>query len=153
MQRTEYAKKRETRDASKLKIGVVVSRFNEDITEGMLDGALEEMRAWKVNPKNIRVVRVPGGFEIPYGCLQLVKRWKPDAVVAIGCVIKGETEHDKYIAAAAQQGIMQLSLQYNTPISFGVITVNNLAQAKARSTGETNKGNEAAAAAMEMALL
>jgi len=153
MQRTEYAKKREAKDASKLKIGVVVSRFNTDITEGMLDGALEEMRAWKVNPKNIRVIRVPGGFEIPYGCLQLIKRWKPSAIIAIGCVIKGETDHDKYIAAGAQQGVMQLSLQYNVPISFGVITTNTLKQAKDRSTGETNKGSEAAAAAMEMALL
>ena len=153
MQRTEYAKKREAKDASKLKIGVVVSRFNTDITEGMLDGALEEMRAWKVNPKNIRVIRVPGGFEIPYGCLQLIKRWKPSAIIAIGCVIKGETDHDKYIAAGARQGVMQLSLQYNVPISFGVITTNTLKQAKDRSAGETNKGSEAAAAAMEMALL
>ena len=153
MQRSEYAKKRAARDASKLKVGIVVSRFNEDVTEGLLLGALEELRAWKVRARNIRVVRVPGSFEIPFGCSQIIKRWKPDAIVALGCVIKGETEHDRYIAGAVAQGITRLSLTRGVPISFGVLTTNTLKQARVRSRGATNKGPEAAAAAMEMALL
>jgi 6,7-dimethyl-8-ribityllumazine synthase len=153
MQRSEYAKERDRGDASKLKVGIVVSRFNEDVTEGMLDGALETLREWKVDPRKVRVVHVAGSFEIPYGCLQLIKRWKPDAVIALGCVIKGETDHDRYIADAVSHGIMRLSLDHSVPISFGVITTNNLKQAKERSRGKTNKGPEAAAAALEAALL
>ena len=153
MRRSEYGKRRPKGDASKLKVGIVVSRFNDDVTDSALEGALEELRLWKVAAKNIRVVRVPGSFEIPYGCLQLIKRWKPDAVIAIGCIIKGETEHDRYIASAVSQGIARLSLDHAVPISFGVLTTNNLKQAYARSRGAGNIGPEAAAAALEMALL
>lgn len=153
MRRSEYAKKRIPRDASKLKVGIVVSRFNEDITERMLDGALEELRRSGVAARNVRVIRVPGSFEIPFGCLQLITRWKPNAIVALGCVIKGETEHDRYIADAVSHGIMRLSLERGVPISFGVITTNTLKQARERSRGAGNKGPEAAAAAIEMALL
>ncbi len=153
MQRRHYEKEQEKRDASKLKIGVVVSRFNEDITGRMLDGALETLRAWGVKEKNIRVVHVPGSFEIPFGALKLIKKMKPHAVIALGCVIKGDTDHDKYIADAVSHGIMRLSLDNMIPVSFGVITTNNLEQAVVRSTGKTNKGPEAAAAALESALL
>lgn len=153
MQRKEYAKKRKTADASKLRVGVVVSRFNEDIVESMLEATLETLATWRVKEKNIHIIRVPGSFEIPFGCRSLIRKKKVDAVIALGCVIKGETDHDKYIAYAASSGIMQVSLHSGVPVSFGVITPNNLAQARARSRGETNKGIEAAVAALEMALL
>lgn len=153
MQRKEYAKRAKPRDASNLKIGIVVSRFNTDITERMLKGALEVLRAWKVKERNVEVVWVPGSFEIPFGCLKLIKRKKPDAIVTVGCIVKGETDHDRYLAYAVSYGIMHLSLEHNVPISFGVITTNNLAQARARSSGKTNKGSEAAIAALDMALL
>ena len=154
MQRKHYAKKIETKDASGCKIGVVVSRFNEDITEGMLRGALETLVAWNVRKEHITVVRVPGSFEIPYGCLTLLRNKKKfDALIALGCIIKGETEHDRYLAAAVSEGVMRLSIDYRIPIAFGIITTNSLAQAKARSAGPANKGKEATLAALESAFL
>ena len=154
MQRKHYAKEIKARDASDRTISIVVSRFNEDITERMLAGALETLAAWKVRKEHITIVRVPGSFEIPYGCLTLLKKSKkPDAIIALGCIIKGETEHDRYLATAASQGIMRLSIDYRMPIAFGIITTNSLAQAKARSSGPANKGKEAALAALESAFL
>ncbi len=152
MNRREYARLGKAKDASKLKVGVVVANFNEDITEGLLFGAVETLEAWQVKEKNIEVLHVPGSFEVPFGCRTLLVRKKFDAIVALGCIIKGETKHDEYIANAVASGIMQLSLSYGVPVGFGVITTNDLKQAKARSTGATNKGREAAIAAMELAL-
>lgn len=156
MQRTHYAKavEKKKQDASGLSVGVVVSEFNSDITEPMLHEALATLRAWKVKEQNISVVRVPGSFEIPYGCLTLLSaKKKPDAIVTVGCIIKGETEHDRYLAMAVSQAIMRLTIDFTTPISFGIITPNNLAQAKARSRGMGNKGPEAAEAALRLGLL
>lgn len=153
MQRKEYTKKRVVHDASKLRIGIVASRFNGDITDRMLAGALATLREWRVKEANTYVVRVPGAFEIPIGCLKLIKKHKLDAIVTIGCIVKGQTEHDRYLAMAVSSGLTRLSLDHALPISFGIITTNNLAQAKARSQGKTNKGIEAVAAALDMALL
>jgi 6,7-dimethyl-8-ribityllumazine synthase len=153
MQRKNYVKKTAFPNGARLRVGVVVSEFNKDITEPMLRGALEALRACKVKSTKVRILRVPGSFEIPLGCLKLLKGGKCNAIVALGCVIKGETTHDVYIANAASKGIMDLSLQYGIPIAFGVITTNNLAQAKVRSTGNANKGIEAAITAVTMALL
>lgn len=153
MRRSEATKRIDKRDASKLKIGIVVSRYNEDITTSLLGGAIALCQEWGVKKQNIRVVEVPGGFEIPFGCLKLLQKNKPDAIIALGCIIKGETDHDVYIANAVSYGITQLSLQYKIPIAFGVITTNNLKQAKVRATGSSNKGREAAAAALSCALL
>lgn len=153
MRRTEYAKDYEPQDASGLSVGIVVSRWNSDITEGLLEGAREILRAWKVREKNVTIVRVAGSFEVPFGCLKLLKKKKrPDAVIALGCLIKGETKHDEYIASAVALGIMRLSLDHATPIGFGIVTANDLKQAQARSRGVSNKGKEAAVAALEAAL-
>jgi len=154
MQRKNRTTKISLSDGSRLRIGVVVSDFNADITGPMLDGALTTLAACKVKKANIRVVHVPGGFEIPFGCLTLIKSGKKyDALITLACVMKGETTHDVYIATAATNGIMNLSLQYKMPIAFGVLTTNNLAQAKARSRGKNNKGIEAAITAITMAKL
>jgi 6,7-dimethyl-8-ribityllumazine synthase len=153
MQRKHYEREPERKDGSKLKVGVVVSRFNEDITGRMLDGALDTLAAWGVKEKNIKVVRVPGSFELPFGAVKLIKSMKPDAVIALGCIIKGDTDHDKYIADAVSHGLMRLSLDFGIPVSLGVITTNNLEQAVIRSTGKTNIGPDAAVAALESALL
>lgn len=150
MQRGEYQKAREAKDGSKLSIGIVVSSFNTDITEPMLEGALATLKEWSVKDENITVFRVPGSFELPYGCLKLIKEKRPDGIIAIGCVIKGDTEHDRYIATATADGLMRLTLDHALPISFGVITTNTLEQAQIRSTGETNKGKEAALAVLEL---
>lgn len=153
MQRKDTKKGLATRDGSKLKVGIVVSTYYDDITGRMLAGALEALRAWQVAEKNIAIVRVSGSFEITYGCLSLLKRKKYDAIITLGCIIKGETKHDEYIAHAVAQGIVNLMIAYKTPITFGVMTTNDLSQAIARSTGQNNKGVEAAVAALEMALL
>jgi len=137
-------------DGSKLKIGVVVSEFNNNITEPMLEGALETLKENKVKKENIKIVWVPGSFEIPLACMRLAKTKKYDALVALGCVIKGDTDHFYYIAGEASRGIMNIMLRYSIPIGFGVITTNNLKQAKERSSGKHNKGREAAEAALAM---
>ena len=141
------------KNASKLRVGVVVSQFNSDITEKLLEGAVDTLAAWKVKKTNITIVRVPGGFEIPLACARLLKKKKVDAIVAIGCVIKGETKHDEYISSAITQGLTRLMIETLIPIGLGVITPNSLAQAQARAEGETNHGAHAARAALEMALL
>jgi 6,7-dimethyl-8-ribityllumazine synthase len=154
MQRKNSTKKASPPDGSRLRIGIVVSGYNADITRPMLEGACATLAACRVKKANIRVVHVPGGFEVPFGCLTLLKSGKKyDALIALACVVKGETTHDVYIATAATNGIMDLSLQYKTPIAFGVLTTNNLAQAKARSIGKNNKGIEAALTAIAMAKL
>lgn len=152
MQRGEYEKARTVKDGSKLSFGIVVSSFNTDITEPMLEGALATLKEWGVKEERITVSRVPGAYELPFGCKRLIEEKKPDAVIAIGCVIKGDTDHDRYIADAAAHGLMRVMLDSGVPVSFGVITTNNLEQAVTRSTGETNKGREAALAALELLL-
>lgn len=135
-------------DGRKLKIAVVVSQFNSDITEKMLKGALRLLKKSKV--KDIKVVRVPGSFEIPLACQKLAKTKNYDGLVALGCVIKGETDHFYYVASEASRGVMDIILKYNIPIGFGIITTNNLKQARDRSSGKHNKGTEAAQAVLEM---
>ena len=137
-------------DGQKLKIGIIVSKFNSDITGGMLRGALVVLEKNKVKKENIKVVYAPGAFEIPLTCQKLARTKKYDALVAIGCLIKGETDHYHYIADAASKGVMEVSLKFNIPIGFGIITVNNLKQAKNRSGKTNNKGAESAQAVLEM---
>ena len=152
MQRKHYTKNITLPDASRLRIAIVVSEFNSDITRRMLEGAVAMLEECGMRRNAIALTRVPGSFELPLGCLDYLNTKKYDAVIALGCIIKGETSHDVYIAHAVSQGLMDLSLRYAIPVIFGVITVNNLAQAKVRSTGKTNKGREAAIAAVTMAL-
>jgi len=137
-------------NGEKLKIGIIVSKFNSDITEPMLLGALKILEKNKVKKENIKIVRVPGAFEIPLACQKLALSKKYDALIALGCVIKGETDHYYFISNETSRGIMDVMLKYNIPIGFGVITVNNLKQAQARSGKKNNKGPEAAEAALMM---
>jgi 6,7-dimethyl-8-ribityllumazine synthase len=152
MQRTEKEVVA-VKDASKYRVGIVVSNYYSDITDELLSGALETCRAWNVSEENFFIARVSGSFEIPYGCLSLLTQEKPDAIVTLGVIVKGETDHDQYIAHAVAQGIMELTVKFEKPISFGVVTVNNLEQAVARSTGKNNKGIEATVSALEAAML
>lgn len=153
MQRKEYSKKKIVGNASKLKVGIVASRFNEDVTDNMVAGAQATLKQWGVKDANVHILRVYGSFEIPLACARLILRRKLDAVVAIGCIIKGETRHDEYLARATTDGLMRLMLDTGVPVGFGIITTNDLKQAHARSRGEANKGSEAAAAALELALI
>lgn len=151
MHRKEFAPA-QPRNASKLRMGIVVSSFHRDITGSMLEGALEVLQAWNVKKTKIEILEVPGGFEIPLGCARLLRRKKLDAIIAIGCIIKGESKHDEYISMSVAHGLMRLMLDHRIPIAFGVITPNSLEQARARSRGTTNHGSSAARAALEMAL-
>ncbi len=140
----------EITDGSKLKIAVVVSKFNSDITGGMLQGALETLEKNKIKKNNIEIIQAPGAFEIPLTCQKLARTKKFDALIALGCVIKGGTDHYYFVSGETARGIMDVMLKYGIPIGFGVITTNNLKQAQVRSRGKGNKGIEAAQAVLEM---
>jgi len=134
----------------KMKIAVVVSRFNDDVTNGLLQGAMESLLENKVKEKNIKIIRVPGAFEIPLACQKLAMTKKYDGIIALGCIIKGETDHYYYISNEVSRGIMRIMLEYSIPIGFGVLTTTNLKEAKDRSGKKGNKGTEAAEAVLKM---
>ena len=137
-----------------MKVAIVVSRFNEEITSGLLEGARAALAEAAVRGDDIDVLHVPGAFEIPVACLRLARSGRYDAVIALGCLIKGDTMHFEYIAAAASQGIMNVSTATGVPVAFGVLTTMTDAQAEERAApGPANKGREAATAAVEMAML
>ena len=130
-----------------LKIAIVASRFNPEITERLLAGAQEALRGLA----DATVIQVPGAFEIPLAAKRAALSKRFDAIVAIGCVIRGETAHFEYISHVASTGIAQVSLETGVPVTFGVLTVETDEQAIARSVpGGDNKGYHAAQAALEM---
>ena len=137
-------------NGSGFKVGIVVSKFNSDITGNMLKGVLETLKKNKVKENNIKIIWVPGSFEIPLACQKLAQSKKYNALIALGCVIKGETDHYYFVAGEASRGIMDVMLKFNIPIGFGIITTNNLKQAITRSGGKHNKGADAARAVLEM---
>lgn len=137
-----------------LTFAIVVSRFNESITKRLLDGALGCLQQHGVAEKNVTVVRCPGAFEIPQVAQHLAQTGRYDAIICLGCVIRGETPHFDYVASAAAQGIERASQATGVPMSFGVLTTNTFEQAVERAGAEhDNKGWEAALSAMKMANL
>ncbi|MDD3498074.1 MAG: 6,7-dimethyl-8-ribityllumazine synthase [Candidatus Moranbacteria bacterium] len=140
-------------DGKDLRIGIIASEFNWDIVGSMLEGALDLLKKNNVKKESIKIVKVPGSFEIPLACQKLAHSDKFDALIALGCVIKGETGHYYYVAGEASKGVMDVMLKFSLPIGFGIITTDNLAQAKKRSGGKNNKGKEAAEAALRMILI
>lgn len=134
--------------------GIVVSRFNDLITKQLLDGALDCLRRHGAREEDILVAHCPGSFEIPQVALQLAQSGTVDAVICLGCVIRGETPHFDYIASEVTKGIAQVSLQTSVPTAFGVLTTENLAQALERAGAKAgNKGWDAAQSAIEMVQL
>ena len=136
-------------DASRLKVGIVVARFNKNITEKILASALATLQEYKVKDKNIKVVSVPGSVEIPFTLQKLARTKKYDCLVALGAVIKGETDHYIYVCKMAQEGVLRVILDYRIPVGFGILTVENLEQAKTR----LDIGAAASVAALELANL
>ena len=137
-----------------LKFGVVVSRFNGFITSNLLTGALEGFKESGVNETDLKVLKVPGAFEIPQAAKKLCSTEKFDAIVCLGAVIRVDTPHFDYICAETSRGIGQIGMDFNLPVLFGVLTTENLEQAVARSgSGPSNKGRETALAAVEMATM
>ena len=140
--------------AKGLRFGIVVSRFNDFITSNLLVGTLEGFKESGVDKADLKILKVPGAFEIPQAAKKLCSTGSVDAVVCLGAVIRGETSHFDYICAEASRGIGQVGLEFNIPVLFGVLTTENLEQAIARSgSGSSNKGRETALAAVEMATL
>ena len=140
--------------AKGLRFGVVASRFNDFITSNLLVGTLEGFKESGVDKADLKILKVPGAFEIPQAAKKLCSTGSVDAVVCLGAVIRGETSHFDYICAEASRGIGQVGLEFNIPVLFGVLTTENLEQAIARSgSGSSNKGRETALAAVEMATL
>ena len=138
-------------DASEMRFGVVVTEWNNDITDKLLDGTLEELSAHGVPLKNVTVKRVPGSFELVYAAAQLAKFGHVNGIIILGCVIKGDTPHFDYICEAVSQGIGQLNATCGKPVIFGLLTVNNMDQAIERTTGQLgNKGSEFAVTAIKM---
>ena len=136
------------------KFGIVVSRFNEYITARLLDGALTLLRKAGVPEKNIHVVWVPGGLEVPLFCKKLKTQVHCDAVIALSCVIRGGTYHFECVSNELVRGIDQVALETGTPIASGVITADNLEQAIDRAGLKSgNKGEQAALVALEIASL
>jgi 6,7-dimethyl-8-ribityllumazine synthase len=140
--------------AAGMHLAVVASRFNPEIVDRLIAGAMEGMKEAGCEERNIAIIRVPGAFEIPLAVLKAAKSRRYDAVIAIGCVIRGETPHFDHISREASHGVMRASLESGTPVGFGILTVDTDEHALARSEpGKTNKGFEAAMAAVEMANL
>lgn len=140
-------------DLNKYKIGIVVSEWNKDITKNLLSGAINTLIEQGIQKENIIIQWVPGSFELIYGSKVLSKK-KFDAIIAIGCVIKGETDHYDFICSSVSKGIMELNLISSIPIIFCVLTDHNKTQSIDRSGGKYgNKGSESAIAAIKMALI
>ena len=139
--------------AKGLKFGIVVSKWNSQITDKLLDGCIDLLKTKDATDQNIKILHVPGSFELVYGCNSLIDKGY-DAIIAIGSVIRGETKHFDFICNATSNGIKDLNLLGKCPIIFCVLTDENIQQSIDRSGGKFgNKGVEAAIAAIEMAII
>lgn len=138
-------------DATDMRIGIVVTEWNNHITDKLLEGAIRQLTANGVSDTNITVKRVPGSYELVYASAQLAKFGHVNAIIAIGCVIRGDTPHFDYICEGVTQGLTQLNATGSVPVIFGLITVNNEEQAEERAGGKLgNKGEEFALTAIKM---
>lgn len=136
---------------SNIKIAIVVSRFNEKITQALLSGCSARLIELKIKKENIKIISVPGAIEIPLIIKKLAKSKNYQAIIALGAVIRGETSHYDYVCQQVSDGCRQLALDYELPIIFGVLTTDNIEQARDRIGGaHGHKGKDAAEAAVEM---
>jgi 6,7-dimethyl-8-ribityllumazine synthase len=141
-------------DASGMRFGIVVAEWNAHITHALYEGCRETLLKHGALPENIHTIQVPGSFELPTGARIIAGKQNPDAVICLGCVIKGETTHNEYINQAVANGLVNLSLASGRPFIFGLLTPNDEQQALDRAGGKHgNKGVEAAVTAIRMAAL
>lgn len=132
-------------------IAIVSSEWNTEITSGLKRGAKELLSHIGLKSDQVYHLSVPGSYELPLGAQWAIERYEPDAVICLGSVIRGETAHFDYVCQAVSKGIMDVSLEFNMPVIFGVLTDDNIEQSRARSGGEHgNKGTEAAATAIKL---
>jgi 6,7-dimethyl-8-ribityllumazine synthase len=133
------------------RFGIVLSRFNSFIGERLLEGAVDALVRHGAERSHIEVVRVPGAFEIPLALRQMAAAKKANGLIALGCVIRGETPHFEYVAGEATRGITQIGQEFNIPVGFGLLTVDTIEQAIQRAGAKAgNKGADAALAVVEM---
>lgn len=141
-------------DAHSMRIGIVVSEWNNDITDNLLRGAVETLTECGASLDYIKIIYVPGSFELPSGAQMLLENTSVEAVITLGCVIRGETPHFDFVCNACAQGVKDVALKYKKPVIFGLLTDNNVEQSRARSGGNLgNKGVEAAVTAIKMIAL
>ena len=141
-------------DAAGIKFGIVVSRFNDLLTNKLTDGAIDCLVRHKANEDDITVVKVPGSFELPYAAARMIEAGYVDVIICLGAVIRGQTPHFDYIASEVSKAIAHLSLEHKIPVIYGLITADTLEQAIERAgTKAGNRGFNAAQTAIEMANL
>lgn len=138
-------------DASNMKFGIVVSEWNHNITGALLKGAVETLKKHGAKDENILVKTVPGSFELTFGANQLLEYTEVDAVIVLGCVVRGDTPHFDYVCLGVTQGVTELNANSDKPVIFGLITTNTMKQAEERAGGRLgNKGDECAITAIKM---
>ncbi len=138
-------------DGAGRRFAIAAGRYNHEITGRLVDGAIAALTEHGVGAGDVRVAWVPGSFELPLAAQRLAQAGGVSAVICVGCIIKGETNHDDLVAHAVAAGITQVALATGVPILFGVVSANDREQAMARAGGTVNRGREAALAALEMA--
>jgi 6,7-dimethyl-8-ribityllumazine synthase len=137
--------------AESMKFGIVVSEWNSNITGALLSGAVSTLEKHGAKKENIIVRAVPGSFELTFGAAQMAKQLDVDAVIVLGCVVRGDTPHFDYVCAGTTQGVAQLNAEGDKPVIYGLITTNNMQQAEDRAGGKLgNKGDECAVTAIKM---
>lgn len=137
---------------NKIRIGIAAANFYPVITKQLIAGAWSVLAEHDISPGNVTTVIVPGSFELPLACQRLAETKRYDALIALGCMIRGETDHYHYIMNELSRGVMEVMLRYKIPIGFGVIAAHNLKQAQKRARGTKNYGRGAANAALAMML-
>lgn len=138
-------------EAAGLRVALLAARFNAEITDALVDGATRALLAHGASPEDIETIRVPGAWELPQAAAKAAAAGRFDAIVALGCVIRGETPHFEYVCTEATLGLGAVARSASIPVTFGVLTTDNEAQAKARAgEGSDNKGYEATMAVLEM---
>jgi 6,7-dimethyl-8-ribityllumazine synthase len=143
--------RRGTVDATGFRVAILVARFNAEITDALLRGSLEALREHGAADEDVQVIRVPGAWELPQTAARAVEANRFDAVVALGCVVRGETPHFDFVCKEATLGLGAVARASKVPVVFGVLTTDDAAQARARAgEGKDNKGYEVALAALDM---
>jgi 6,7-dimethyl-8-ribityllumazine synthase len=138
-------------NAASMRVGIIVAEWNKNITEALLKGAIDTLEKHGVKENNIYVSRVPGTFELTFGARQMALMKKPDAVITLGCVVRGDTPHFDYVCQGVTQGVTLLNTQFDIPFIFGVLTTDTMQQSIDRAGGCLgNKGDECAVAAIKM---
>ncbi len=141
-------------DARDLRFAIVASRFNDAVVERLIDGAVRSLDGHGADPARLELVRVPGAYDLPLVARRIAESGRADAIIALGAVIRGETAHFEYVAAACAQGLSRVADETGVPVAFGVLTTESEEQAEARAGGaEGNRGADAAEAAIRLATL